>query len=50
MKTQEELVRKIKIMDYQKECKKTANFKKKYFEVGGNATENCVQMLLDGKN
>jgi CDP-glycerol glycerophosphotransferase len=47
IKTQEEVVRKIKTMDYHKECQKTAQFKEKYLEVGGNATEMCLRELLE---
>ncbi|WP_218962756.1 CDP-glycerol glycerophosphotransferase family protein [Fredinandcohnia onubensis] len=47
IKTQEELVNKIKTMDYQNECQKTEQFKNKYLKIGGNATEMCVRKLLD---
>ncbi|GHV05527.1 hypothetical protein FACS189485_12640 [Spirochaetia bacterium] len=48
VKTQEELINKIKLMDYNDECKKTAVFKKKYIEEGGNAAETYVKALFDG--
>lgn len=46
LRNQEEIMNKIKTMNYQIECKKTKLLKKKYLEVGGNATEMCVQKLL----
>lgn len=47
IRTQEEVVRKIKTMEYQKECQKTAQFKNKYLEAGGKATEQCVRQLME---
>ncbi|MEC1714848.1 CDP-glycerol glycerophosphotransferase family protein [Schinkia azotoformans] len=44
--SQEEVIRKIKMMDYQNECKKTSEFKNKYLESGGAATLKCVQKLI----
>ncbi len=46
IETQQEVIRKIKTMDYQKECEKVAQFKNKYLEVGGSATEKCVHILM----
>jgi CDP-glycerol glycerophosphotransferase len=46
IKSQEDVVNKIKNMDYKKECQKTAEFKNKYLETGGNATELCVKSLM----
>jgi CDP-glycerol glycerophosphotransferase len=47
VKTQEEILNKIKNMDYQSECQKTLKFKNKYIQIGGNAAEMCVQKLLE---
>jgi len=46
LRSQKEVVEKIKTLDYQAECQKIAQFKKKYLEAGGNATEKCVQILI----
>ncbi|MEL7605896.1 MAG: CDP-glycerol glycerophosphotransferase family protein [Sedimentibacter saalensis] len=45
-RTQEDVIEKIKTMDHQYECIKTAKFKNMYLEAGGNATINCVNALL----
>lgn len=44
--TQEELVKKLKTMDYKKECKRIKSFKETYLQVGGDATKKCIEHLL----
>lgn len=41
-----ELLSKIKTLDYLKESSKTATFKRKYLNYGGNATKMCVESLF----
>src|SRR5699024_9654798 len=44
--TQEEVVEKIKTMNYKEECIKTDQFKKKYIEKSGNATKKYAKTLI----
>lgn len=46
-RTEKEVLERIKTMEYQLECQKTAHFKNKYIEVGGNATEKCIDALFE---
>ncbi len=46
IRSQEELVKKIKTMDYEGECLEVTRFKSRYLQVGGNATEQCVDALM----
>lgn len=46
LKSEEEVLDKLLNMDYQFENIKTRNFKNKYLEVDGNATEKCVKSLF----
>ncbi len=43
---EDDLLNRIKNIDYQKECKEVAKFKNKYIEYGGNATEKCVEYVF----
>lgn len=45
-KDETELLSKISTLDYLKESNKTATFKKKYLNYGGNATKMCVESLF----
>lgn len=45
-RTQEELIEAIKTIDYADASAKTAAFKHKYMEYGGNATEECVKTVF----
>jgi len=47
IKSQNLVIEKIKTLDYQAECQRTLRFKKKYLEVGGNATEKCIKVLIN---
>jgi CDP-glycerol glycerophosphotransferase len=47
VKTQEELILKLKSFNYKEQCLKTKIFKNKFIEQGGNATEMCVKALFD---
>ena len=47
LRTQYEVLDKIKTMDFVTESQKTLLVKNKYVEVGGNATEMCVKALFD---
>lgn len=49
VRTEKEVLEKIKTMDYEIECNKTANFKNKYIEVGGDATKMCVNALFENE-
>ena len=46
LRTQEEVVEKLKNINYEAESKKTILFKKKYLEAGGRATEECAVALV----
>ena len=46
IKNQYEVIAHIKTMNYEDECKKTAAFKEKYINMGGKATEKCIEKLL----
>lgn len=45
-KTEDEVIKSIKTMDYFAACERTKAFKSKYVPVGGNATELCVKALF----
>lgn len=47
IKTEEELLIKIKTCNYQKECLNTRKFKHKYFEYGSEATVACINSLFE---
>lgn len=47
IRTQNEVIAHIKTMNYELESNKTADFKRKYINVGGNAVEKCIQKLLE---
>lgn len=47
IKRQDDLVQKIKNMNYEEECKKTKLFKNKFIETNGNATEVCIAKLFE---
>lgn len=47
LRTEDEVIQKIESLDYQKECKETKEFKDKFISRGENATELCVQELLN---
>ena len=44
--TEDEILELILNMDYEKECEKAREFKFKYIEAGGNATELAIKSLL----
>lgn len=46
LKTEEELLQKIKTCNYQEECNNTKKFREKYFEYGGNATNTCIEKVF----
>lgn len=46
VRNQQALIKKIKNINYNVECEKTANFKNKYIDVSGNATKMCVEKLF----
>lgn len=46
LKTQEEVINKILAMDFAEESKKIKQFKQKYLQYGGKATEECIEALL----
>ena len=46
LRTEEEVVNHIMKMDYEKECLKTKEFKNKYTNIGGHATEICVEKMF----
>lgn len=46
-RTEDDVIKHIKNMDYQLECKKTKMIKNKYIEYGGNATEICIDKLFE---
>lgn len=46
-RTEQEIINLIQTMDYSDECRKTKLFKKKYLEVGGEATQMCVESLFE---
>ena len=46
-RTEDDVIKLIKNMDYEWECRKTKNMiKDKYLQHGGNATEICVNKLF----
>lgn len=46
-RTEDELISRIQNMDYEKESKNTAIFRRKFIEYGGNATELAVKALFN---
>lgn len=47
-RTEDDVIKLIKTMDYELECRKTKNMvKDKYLEYGGNATQICVDKLFE---
>lgn len=49
VRTENEVIERIKTMDTAEECEKTKEFKEKYVPNGGNATEICVKALFGSK-
>lgn len=49
IKSEEEVLKKIKYMDYEAECKKTIQLRDKYINYGGSATQMCVERLIEKK-
>ena len=49
IKTEEELLEKIKTCNYKEECNNTKDFKHKYFEYGGKATDICINNVFNLK-
>jgi len=47
LKTEDEVLEWLFSMNYEEECRKTRDFKIKYIEAGGNATEMCVNALME---
>lgn len=45
-KDEESLIKHIKNMDYSTECKKTRQIKRKYVDVSGNATKECMNFII----
>lgn len=48
VKSEDEVINRIKTMDIAEQCELTRQFKNKYVPIGGNATELCVKALLGG--
>lgn len=48
-KTEEEVIEHILTMDYKKESEDTVRFREKYTNIGGHATELCVEYLFGQK-
>jgi len=46
LRTEDEVLEWLFSMNYEEECRKTRDFKIKYIEAGGNATEMCVNALM----
>lgn len=46
LKNENEVLDKIKTLNFKDESNKTAQFKRKYLQFGGRATEECVKSLL----
>ena len=46
VKSEDEVIERIKNMDFSVACERTKAFKDKYVPVGGNATETCVKALF----
>jgi len=46
VKSEDEVIERIKNMDFSAACERTKAFKDKYVPVGGNATETCVKALF----
>ncbi len=46
VKTEDEVIKLIKTMNYEEQCEKTKLFKNKYIQSNGNATEICVNALF----
>ena len=46
--TEQEVITKVRTLDYTEECRKTKLFKNKYLEVGGKAIQLCVEKLFGG--
>lgn len=49
-RTEDEVIAHIHEMDYQDECEKTRLFKEKYTNIGGHATELCVEYMFGKKS
>ena len=45
-RTESELIDRILSLDYEKECRNSEKFRKKFIEFGGNATEQAVKALF----
>lgn len=45
-RTEDEVINRILTMDYEDECNRTADFKHKYMQVGGHATEYAVKLMF----
>lgn len=46
LKTEDEVINRILNMDYELECRLTANLKSKYLPNGGNATRECLRSMF----
>lgn len=46
-RTEQELLKKIKTLNYEEEAKKTKKFRDYFVQYGGNATEQCVMALFN---
>lgn len=45
-RTEDELLNKIRQMDYKEECKHTIRFRNEFVQYGGNATETCAKKIF----
>lgn len=46
VQSEDELLSRIKNLDYKKACKDVTEFKNKYIEYGGNATTQCIEYVF----
>lgn len=46
VENEDDLLKRIKSIDYEKACKEVAAFKNKYIEYGGNATQLCIDYVF----
>ena len=46
LSTEDQVINRIKTMDYQEACNETKRFKQKYVAYGGTATQACVELMF----
>ena len=47
--TEDQVINRIKTMDYEEACSRIREFKRKYIAYGGNATKKCVELMFGEK-